>query len=340
MTEQICLVPRLHGLGGPISFRAKLIQGFEKRGIKYTFDISDPRNQAILVNGGSRQLAALMRAKHRGVRIVQRLNGMNWLHKLEKTSLQAYFRSESANILLTCIRRFISHKIAYQSDFSQTWWESEHGQLNKPNQVIYNGIDLSEYSPLDSEKPPSDYFRVLLVEGHLSGAYARGLDTALQLAVQLQQRVKKPLELMVVGDVPESLRVTSQQKVPGLRITWSGVVPRTKIPAIDRSAHLLFSADLNAACPNSVIEALACGLPVLAYDTGALSELVRDGAGAVVPYGGNYWHLEAPDIPALAAAAVQMLNHNTKYRLAARKRAESTFNLDHMVESYLEMLLG
>ena len=51
--------------------------------------------------------------------------------------------------------------------------------------------------------------------------------------------------------------------------------PRERIPELDRSAHLLYSADLNAACPKSVIEALACGLPVVAFDTGALPELVQ-----------------------------------------------------------------
>jgi glycosyltransferase involved in cell wall biosynthesis len=50
---------------------------------------------------------------------------------------------------------------------------------------------------------------------------------------------------------------------------------------------MLFSADLNAACPNSVIEALACGTPVLGYDTGALPEMVPPKSGRIAHYGGN-----------------------------------------------------
>ncbi len=62
-------------------------------------------------------------------------------------------------------------------------------------------------------------------------------------------------------------------------------VKREHIPWLMRSSHLLFSAEVNPPCPNSVIEALACGLPVIGFDTGSLSEIVQGGAGRLVPYG-------------------------------------------------------
>jgi glycosyltransferase involved in cell wall biosynthesis len=114
-----------------------------------------------------------------------------------------------------------------------------------------------------------------------------------------------------------------------------GIRPQDEIPTIVRSAHLLFSVDINAACPNSVIEALACGLPVLAYDTGGLSELVKDGAGRVVPYGSDHWQLEAPQIEPLADACLDILQNNPTYREKARQRAETALSLDQMVEKYL-----
>jgi glycosyltransferase involved in cell wall biosynthesis len=105
-----------------------------------------------------------------------------------------------------------------------------------------------------------------------------------------------------------------------------------------RSAHLLFSADLNAACPNSVIEALACGLPVLAFATGSLPEIISGDSGLVVPYGSNYWNLENPDIAGLAKGAVEILTHQEKYRAPARSRAEEAFGLSRMVEQYISAL--
>ena len=75
----------------------------------------------------------------------------------------------------------------------------------------------------------------------------------------------------------------------------------SEIPKLARSSHLMYCAEVNPPCPNSVIEALACGLPVIGFDSGSLKELVTDDAGCVVPYGANPWKLETPDISALAA---------------------------------------
>jgi len=146
--------------------------------------------------------------------------------------------------------------------------------------------------------------------------------------------LKRPVELMVVGRVAESLRQRTDQsaRVP---IIWSGMVPAERIPEIDRSAHVLFSADLHPACPNAVIEALACGLPVVAFDTGALPELVSGDAGRLVDYGGDPWKLEPADIPGLARATQEILENQHRFSNAARQRAEHSFGLDSMIDGYL-----
>jgi glycosyltransferase involved in cell wall biosynthesis len=101
---------------------------------------------------------------------------------------------------------------------------------------------------------------------------------------------------------------------------------------------MLFASDLHPACPNAVIEALACGLPVLAYDTGALRELVTDGAGEVVPYGGDSWNLDTPDSESLADRAIRIFHDQPAYRRAARQRAEEGLGLETMVKGYLGAL--
>jgi glycosyltransferase involved in cell wall biosynthesis len=80
-------------------------------------------------------------------------------------------------------------------------------------------------------------------------------------------------------------------------------------------------------------------LPVVAFDTGALPELVVGDAGRVVPYGGDPWRLASPDIPALSQAALEILTDLERFRRAARLRAEAAFDLDEMVTNYIEVLL-
>jgi glycosyltransferase involved in cell wall biosynthesis len=189
------------------------------------------------------------------------------------------------------------------------------------------------------EQPPADKVRILMVEGSLQGGYELGLESAVALANKLQSEHNRPTELVVVGRVDDATQQKWTQRSQSA-LEWRGSVPNADIPALNRSAHFLYSSDLNAACPNSVIEALACGLPVLAFDTGALKELVPASAGRIVPYGGDPWKLDPPDINALTQGALEILGDQASLRAGARKHAEQAFGLDHMVDAYLEALSG
>ncbi len=337
MEKTICIVPHQPGLGGPASFQARLIRVLDERGYRVTHEILDPTNYAILVVGGTKHICQLHQAQRTGVRIVQRLNGMNWVHRKRRTGIRHYLRAEVNNQILASIRRF-ADGIVYQSEFSRDWWLRVRGETKAATCVVHNGVDLQEFTPLGAGSRPHDHYRILLVEGNLGGGYEQGLTTAVEMVRLLNRRIEKEAELIVVGRVPTELK--EQVSGMGVHIEWRGVVRREEIAEIDRSAHLLFSADINAACPNSVIEAMACGLPVIGYDTGALKELVPAGAGEIAPYGSDVWQLKKPDIHALADAAQSVLMQWESYSKKARQHAEAHFNINAVADRYLEMLLG
>jgi glycosyltransferase involved in cell wall biosynthesis len=339
MKRRICLVPRLQGVGGMVSFQSRLAEGLRQRAVDVTYDLDDFPYEALLVIGGTRALRGLWRAKRRGIPVVQRLDGMNWLHRRLPTGRKHYLRAAYGNWLLGLIRARLADRIVYQSRFAQAWWERVRGPAPVPSRVIHNAVDLTIYTPEGSHTRPTEYFRILLVEGSLLGGYELGLDNAVALARGLQDKAGLPVELQVAGRVAPELQA-KWTRTAGVPIDWAGLVARQRIPELDRSAHLLFSADINPACPNAVIEALACGLPVAAFDTGALPELVSAEAGRVVPYGGDPWRLEPPDIPALVEAAEQVLRDQPAYRAGARRRAEACFDQEQMVTAYLDCLLG
>src|SRR5450759_2866886 len=338
---RICIIPKVHGVGGMVSFQAALTSGLTARGLQVSDDPPDPTCNAILITGGSRHIASLLRARRRGVRIVQRLDGINWLHRRLHTGPRHFLRAEYGNRLLALLRSRVVTLIVYQAEFGRGWWKAQFGAERVPTVVIHNGVDLSAYTPDGPHDRPAKAFRLLVVEGSLQGGYENGLATAVGLAELLNDRLagQSPLELMVVGRVSAELQNKSK-KVSRVPILWYGSVPGNQIPRLDRSAHLLYSADLNAACPNSVIEAMACGLPVAGFASGALPELVTGDAGRLVPYGGDPWKLEKPDLPALAVAAAEILQDNDRFRQSARRRAEEAFSLDLMVGRYLDALVG
>ena len=336
---RVCIFPRALNLGGVQSFQHKMAAGLEGRGIEACFDLSDTPYDVILITGGTRRLGALHAARRRGVRIVQRLDGINWVHRRVKTGLRHYLRAEYGNFLMRTVRARLADHIIYQSDFARRWYEDWYGKTRLPWTVIHNGVDLQTYTPEGSGERPPERIRLLVVEGNMGGGYEMGLEWAVRLAEQVSGLQPRPVELMVAGRISAEQQTTWRDR-SRFPILWAGMVPRERVPELDRSAHLLFSADLHPACPNSVIEALACGLPVVAFDTGSLAELVTPEVGRVVPYGGDPWQVEPPDIPALAEAAVQVLADLPNYRKEARVRAEAAFGLERMVDGYLVGLLG
>ncbi|MCQ3937586.1 MAG: hypothetical protein DPW18_11145 [Chloroflexi bacterium] len=338
---KICVTPRVEGTGGMASFRLKFEQGLKARGIDVTHDL-DEKSDAVLVIAGTRFLPDLKRARRRGIRVVQRLDGINWVHRVKWSGVKYTLRAVYGNFMLSLIRNRFADRVIYQSEFIRKWWEDWYGAAEAPATVIHNGVDLQTYTPKGEGERPADKIRMLLLEGSL----ARGLNSGLFHAVAVAEKMsaKHPMEVVVAGMVDEGTQrkltsVLSVNSVVNLSVRFLGTVPRGEIPKLARSSHLMYCAEVNPPCPNSVIESLACGLPVIGFDTGSLRELVGGDAGCIVPYGANPWKLEMPDVDALASSAWEMLEKQEQVRRSARRRAEAEFGLDGMVESYLKVLL-
>jgi len=332
---RICILPRVEGLGGVTSFRLKFENGLQTRGIKVTNNLSEP-SDVILILGGTKSLIPLWRAHRRGQRIVQRLDGINWVHRARWARPRYTIRAIYGNANLAFIRKRLADHIIYQSEFIKGWWDDWYRPARVPSSVILNGVDLDQYTSNGLHERPSGHYRLLIVEGSLTGALNSGLFHAAELADRLSHKYK--IELCIVGRVDKRTK-RKIQRPTSFRVRFLDVIPREQIPWIMRSSHLLFSAEVNPPCPNSVIEALACGLPVIGFDTGSLSEIMQGQAGRLVPYGADPWKLEKPDISALTHAASEVLEDQTRFRNSAREQAELKLGLDQMVDEYLKVLL-
>ena len=328
-------MPHVQGLGGVTSFRLKFEEGLRARSIEVTHDLNQP-SDVVLVLAGTRHLLPLWRARRRGTRIVQRLDGVNWVHRVRWAGLRYTIRAIYGNANLSFIRNRLADRVIYQSQFIKGWWEDWYRPARVPASVILNGVDLNQYSPSGLHERPSGHYRILIVEGSLAGALGSGLHSAVSLANKLSQKTR--VELFVISRVDKH----TQHKLKdqnAFRIQFMESVSREHIPWLMRSSHVLFSAEVNPPCPNSVIESLACGLPVIGFDTGSLFEIVQGDAGRLAPYGANHWKLEKPDISALAHAAEEVLDDQPRFRKYAREQAENVLGLDKMVDEYLKILL-
>ena len=104
----------------------------------------------------------------------------------------------------------------------------------------------------------------MVVEGHIKNGLELGLRNVIRALDVFHIKTGRPIELHVAGDVPQQVRSKLLQQM-SIAVNWDGILSRDVIPLQLRKADLFFSAELNPPCPNSVIEALASGLPVACF---------------------------------------------------------------------------
>jgi glycosyltransferase involved in cell wall biosynthesis len=204
--------------------------------------------------------------------------------------------------------------------------------------LIPQAVDSDFFRPPARPRPLTGEFRLVTV-GTLR--WVKGQEYALVAVAQLADD-GVPVRLEIVGGEPsaESGEAGDRQRLAytiadlGLedRVTLCGVLEpaeiRTRLQRADAYLHLSLSEGL----PNAVLEAMACGLPVVASDAGGTAEAVRDGVeGLLVP----------PRDAAAAAAALRTLWEERALRerlgAAARERALGEFRPQRETDAFVEL---
>jgi glycosyltransferase involved in cell wall biosynthesis len=195
--------------------------------------------------------------------------------------------------------------------------------------IIPNGVDLDEFRPI----PPAAAREALGIPSgrEVLAFVADGVTNvrkgfALLLDALDCLRERRNLFLLVVGDTRHlprlslpSLRVGHVQSVIFLRQIYS-------------AAHVFVIPSLEDNQPNTVLEAMACGMPVVGFKVGGIPEIVEDGGTGLLVPGGN--------VPELAQAIEYLLDHEAEraaMATQARRRAEAVFSRAEQVRRYLEL---
>lgn len=327
----------INGVGGPASFQRKLVSAFHFRGICVDLGPSgfSADSQACLVINGTRHLHMVLKARHGGARIVQRLGSPYWFNINQALTTFRRIRKWVGDQIMISTRRFIADRIVYQSYFVKKCWEREHGVVKWPSTVIYNGVDLSFFSPDGSKYASCADICIISVEGT---QLLPAQNQAFKVAQELTRRGMN-VELLVFGNLWADAAI-KYDRYPF--VNFIGPVANEELPFYYRGANAYVLNDIvNAGCPNSVIEALACGCPVIGYSLGVLPEILTQKAGRTVPAIGDPWKGEDPgNMPAMADAILDVFKNNRIFRKGARQLAEKRYDLEHMVDQYINVLFG
>lgn len=226
--------------------------------------------------------------------------------------------------------------VFFQSAFCKLAADRFLGEREGPWEVLYNAVDTNIFTP----GPAPAGGLVLLLGGSQYQWYR--VESALR-ALATVSGERGDATLLIAGALSwtadsrtaaAALRGLARDLGVDDRVELVGPYSQREAPALLRRAHLLLHTKFNDPCPGAVIEAMACGLPVVYSASGGVPELVGQDAGVGVPAPLDFDRDHPPDPDALATAVLEAAERLGELREAARARAAERFDLAPWVERH------
>jgi len=184
---------------------------------------------------------------------------------------------------------------------------------------IFNGLDISQYHFCDTPESSLAWVGRIAPEKGLEDAFAVAAISEI------------PLKIFGLKQ-DESYWQKVCKEYPNAPIEYRGFLPTSKLQdELRRCRAILVTPRWMEAYPNVMLEAMACGVPLIAYRRGGLSEIVQDGKTG--------WLVEPDSIPGLISAISRLDQID---RLCCRQQAEAQYSLEsfgNRLESWFHSIL-
>jgi glycosyltransferase involved in cell wall biosynthesis len=313
------------GRGGPQVWSGYFRRQIEQRGYSVTLDLDSAWEAALFVIGIEGLDRALVHDRSVGYRVA---NGYlpQWFETMGRPMQPEHHAINAA------IGRALetATTVIYQSNWAKTELDALLYQRNERFAIIHNGVDLAHFHPPD--QPPAGV-PVIGSIGILRYRYR------LQTLFELSRRLKYPHRLLVAGSMDAECTGVLKEALsdPTLkeRLTYMPYIPHEQLPTIYQQLSVLVHPVCGDVCPNVVIEALACGVPVVAPQYGGTAELV---GVAGETFACQPWIYDQTFVEAMTGATERALQQVKKLSLLARRRAENHFDIQSMGDAYLKAL--
>lgn len=176
--------------------------------------------------------------------------------------------------------------------------------------VIPNGVNVNQFHPSGSEEPRSLFWCGRFV-------HEKGLEYLIEAVGRLERKEKhKPIRLVMAGDGPALPRVYELVRKKGLTrsVVFLGRRSHEDMPNLMNKSSIYVLPSLKEGMPYALLEAMACGKPVIGSDISGVRDVVTNGEnGLLVP---------PRDTRALADAILTLLEDENLRKIMGRKARE------------------
>lgn len=251
---KLCIPPTgQENKGGSGTFRRLWLAWLTEQGISWTDDL-DATYDVLFVNAWQTKYPVVYRHKRRlgQLQVVQRVDGAGI----------DYGRSDGADAGQKAVNHLADLTI-FQSDYSRYSTRVKHPIIRQDGPTIYNPVDAEQFTP-DGQQADlfPDQSRPKIIAAIWSTNRRKG-----GWRVPILAQTHPEIDFVFIGD-------RQGDDLPNLR--YIERLPNAELPAAFRSADLFLNLSENDPCPNVVLEAMACGLPVLYVPSGGTPELVGE----------------------------------------------------------------
>jgi glycosyltransferase involved in cell wall biosynthesis len=271
-------------------------------------------------------MGLVRRAKQDGVALVWNQNGVYvpWTYAPDIMDAgNAHFRAMMAR----------ADYVLYQSEYCRRSAERFVGPYTGRWEVLPNAVDTAHFV-LGSRVKARPL--VLLISGSHENPYR--LTVALQTVGEIRKSIPD-VRLIIAGNVRFAEETAGTITSLGVEecVDIVGSYNQQLAPDIYGRADILLHTKYADPCPTVVLEAMACGLPVVYSASGGVPELVGPDAGIGIPAPLDWQNAYPPDPVKMAEAVLKIAQALSAYREAARQRAVDKFDIKPWIQRHREI---
>jgi glycosyltransferase involved in cell wall biosynthesis len=203
----------------------------------------------------------------------------------------------------------LSDYVVYQSEFVKRCADKYLGKFSGPSSVIINPVDTAHFKPREVPLPQEELIIIMLGNHHES-------KERLEISLEAVRNIRAKginARLIIIGRTDNTINEEW--------IDRRGAYLQSDAPAIFQSAHIFLHLKYLDPCPITVLEAQACGLPVVGQANGGMPELVSEQSGILLPVIEDFDHLHYPEAESVSDAILQIKDNLEEFSKNAREQS-------------------